>query len=72
MRKAFCDSCESEITDGNPDVVGDRLVFKIKRFTFELLVATDGKWNGGQLCEACAKKLIQKATVKSKYQEVAR
>ena len=60
MTKTFCDNCQSEITEGKPK---NRLQFKAGKVAFEVIIAIDGLWNGGHLCERCAKSLFQTASV---------
>jgi len=63
MIKTFCDNCEDELTAQNPNVIQPRLKFKVKAFTFEVIISMHSSANDGHLCEKCAKKLFQKAEV---------
>ena len=55
MQKMFCDNCNQELTK---NVTCDRIVRRYNQFTLEVLVAHRGVWNNGDLCEACALKIL--------------
>lgn len=55
MLKRFCDNCGAEITRS---VAENRIVKRFNQFTLELLVTFKGVANTGDLCEACALKIL--------------
>lgn len=61
MLKNFCDNCRKEITKTNPNIIADRLEFRVKKFKFQVILATEGVWNEGCLCLECGRKLIPQA-----------
>lgn len=61
MTKYYCDLCGDEITKNNPNVVTNRLTFRLKGHVFQLIVGTDSVWNQGALDEKCVRKLLAKA-----------
>lgn len=63
MTKVFCDYCEMEITDKNPNVVYPRVQFHSGDWKFEVIVSHKGASNSGHLCRPCAKELFQRATI---------
>lgn len=63
MTKTFCDACETEITDTNPSVVSDYLVFESGKWWFQVVIAKDQQWGTGHLCQACAKQLMDKSRI---------
>ena len=55
MVKLICDKCGNEV---DINCVSDRFHWKNDRFEFELVIAVDGTWNKGHLCEECVKKMV--------------
>lgn len=60
MIKHFCDACGKEV---ERSFVADR--FKAerhmggKKFEIEVMVAVNGTWNAGDLCELCLRKVME-------------
>lgn len=48
--KAFCDKCGQE---AERNVVSNRLVISLDHWKIEIMVAHEGTWNQGVLCERC-------------------
>jgi hypothetical protein len=60
--KHFCDGCGEEV---QRNFVQDRLVKDKQignaKFSIEVMVATDGVWNGGCICLPCLQRLFNGA-----------
>lgn len=59
--KAFCDKCGKETKD---NVVSNRLVINMDHWTVEIMVAHEGTWNQGVLCEDCLWKILHEGDIK--------
>ena len=58
MEKRFCDNCGVEITK---NYINERIQWKVGRWTFQVIAATDNTWNDGALCKNCIKELFLQA-----------
>ena len=57
MIKHFCDVCGDQVQRNS---VSQRLTRARKTVTVEVLVATDGVWNGGAICYDCLLDVVLK------------
>lgn len=51
MIRRFCDGCGAEITDRPAS--SNSLIREKDRIKVEVMVAVDGTWNSGEVCEKC-------------------
>jgi hypothetical protein len=63
--KYYCDKCGKEITKQRPNVIADRIVFKLGKYVFQIIMATEGCWNKGFLCLPCFKELVKTITLRN-------
>ena len=54
----FCDQCGDEVTDKR--TTGNRIKRRRDRVSVEVLVAVDGTWNDGHVCQGCVIRAINK------------
>lgn len=63
--KTFCDGCGRETTA----VSGARLCGgKTSKIQVQVLVAVDGTWNGGSVCETCVREAVVAAKMKQNWE----
>lgn len=54
--KAFCDRCEKETPRS---FASQRLLVRMGEWKIEVMVAYNGVWNSGVICEACLMQIIR-------------
>jgi len=54
MTRIFCDKCKKELLDHRED----RVMRSLGIWKIEILVAKDGVWNAGDVCQDCVLKIV--------------
>ena len=60
MIRYYCDNCDTELNEDNPDMLNPRLKRSVEKWYFELKVSRNGTSNDGNLCRKCLCELVMK------------
>ncbi len=56
MMKEFCDGCRKEVFR---NYISDRFELNYETYSIRMILAYDGTWNGGSICNECLVKLLK-------------